>query len=156
MAAMRLTEPGPPVAWADTYQETARGIVAAAEAAPLPGDHGVATAGAWLVVQGWNESRFNPNAEHDHGLGHGEWGVHTGTARNIPGCSKAELIVPASGARCALSLLHTSFNVCSGHPFDERMGWYAYGKSGCEHRLGLSRYRMGVVAKLIEDNPPTF
>jgi len=152
MTALRLTEPGPEVDWSSTYEDTANGIAAAAHADPLPG--GEEFTGALLTVQAWQESRFKPTEVHDHGAGHGEWGVHLETSRDIEGCKTVEdLEDPARGAVCALRLMHTSFRICKQHPVVERLAWFAFGSSGCEHRLDLSRYRVGLAKKLIADHP---
>ena len=153
MLALRLTEPGPEVPWSDTYEQTAQGIARAAHEHPLPVTDGEQFTAALLTVQAWQESRFKPDEVHDHGAGHGEWGVHAETARGITDCSAVDMETPAKGARCALELMHASFRICSKRPLAERLGWFAWGATGCDHRLELSRHRLGMVARLMRENP---
>jgi hypothetical protein len=149
MADMRATEPGPEVSWADTYDITAAKIAEASSANPLLGDplHTAAT----MVVMGWYESRYRPDAVGDHGTSYGMWQAKTSTVREV-GCSKEDLFDPNKAAECTLKLLHVSFSACSRHPINERLAQYAYGLD-CDHRLGLSRSRMSVVARLMKKLP---
>lgn len=157
MQALRLTEPGAlPL---DTDPSTAQAIEDAGLASPLTardvpvGQDPREFTMVLLTVQAWQESRFRPEATHDHGTGHGEWGVHQETVRGFARCSNAELHDPETGARCALELIHISFRICEHHPVEERMGWYAAGRTGCEKRLPLSRYRVGIVERLLREHP---
>ena len=149
MADMRATELGPEVPWADTYETTAEKIAEASAANPLLGDalHTAAT----MVVMGWFESRHRPDAVGDHGTSFGMWQAKTSTVAQV-GCTKDDLFDPGKSAECTLKLLHVSFSACSRHPLNERLAQYAYGLD-CDHRLGLSRSRMSVVARLVKKLP---
>ena len=149
MSDMRATEPGPDVPWADTYDMTAEKIAKASAADPILGD--TLRTAATMVVMGWYESRFKPDAVGDHGTSFGMWQAKTSTVKMV-GCSKEDLFDPDKSAECTLKLLHLSFSACRRRPVNERLAQYAYGLD-CDHRLGLSRFRMGAVSRLVKKIP---
>jgi hypothetical protein len=130
------------VPWRDTLPETAQAIATVADARPLPGSDARQTA-AVLVVMAFRESAFQLDAVGDGGAARGLWQVHAGTLGH-PVATDAE-----AQAWDALGLLDTSWRICSKHPLADRIGWYAAGGVGCERRLGLSRFRMSEVARLL-------
>jgi hypothetical protein len=118
---------------AASYPDTAEEIATAAEESPLPGDNGRYTA-AVLTVMAFRESSFRRDVVGDDGASRGLFQIST--------------IWGEPSARLALKLLHKSFNVCREKPLEDRLGWYMWGASGCEHRLELSRSRMHTAARL--------
>lgn len=117
-------------------------------ARPLPGMTPGLTA-ALDVIMSWHESRFNPQAIHDHGAGYGLFGTHAATlGRPVP------LDVPGQ-VYAWHELVRISFRVCAERPLAEKLGWYMMGGEGCEHRLGMSRSRMWEAERLLREHPPT-
>jgi len=133
-----------PAAWEDSYKTTAEAIANRCAAAPLPGG-GAEWCEAVLVVQAHQESRFNPEAVHDHGQGHGLYGVHEATlGRAVPDDADGQ-------TEAALELLRLSFRACSAQPLDERLAQFASGY--CDQRRPLSRYRLHMAARLLRSTP---
>ncbi len=127
------------VKWGDTYESTAETIAQAAIDDPLSSKAGpdVVFTAALMIVWAHDESHFRPDAVGDGGHSYGLLQVNPHTAAR----DAAELLDPETGVPIALSLFHFSFRACYAHPVEERMSQYAYGRD-CEHRLGLSRYRV--------------
>lgn len=130
--------------WAASYPVTAQEIADEAERDPLlkAPQHTAAI----MVVTAYQESRFDEHPcsrlkeyDCDGGAVWGKWQTwkHWGPPT----------------AETAAKLLHDSFRICAKHPLEERLGWYAAGGAGCEKRLDLSRYRMGLVAKVMREVP---
>jgi len=138
-AALRLAEPNAQPL--DTDDEMADAIGEASQADPI--GHDVRMTAILLTVTAWQESRLSPYISGDSHASWGAWQVSPLSS----GCSERELMVPATGAVCALAMLHQSFEVCSKHPIEERLAQYAYGRD-CDHRLELSRHRMAMVRHL--------
>jgi hypothetical protein len=121
---------------AQSYPSTAQEIAAAAAANPLPGATPAQTA-RLLVVMAQGEGRFDPAAIGDSGASLGMFQVsrHWGD----------------SSAANALRLMRISFQVCKKRSISDRLGWYMFGGVGCDHRLGLSRYRFELAKSLSTD-----
>jgi hypothetical protein len=148
MDAERATYAEAPAGWAESYDVTAAAIAQACKGGPLAGG-GADWCASVLVVMGWHESRYNPDAEGDSKSAAGVWQSHALTlGRPIP------KDVPGQ-AEAALELLSTSFRICGAQPLDERLGWYARGGLGCSRRLDLSRFRMHEAARLLRAHPFT-
>lgn len=140
VAMVRLQDPnsyGISPAWAASYIETAEEIAEAATEAPLSNDR--RRTAALLVVMAYRESRFNRLALGDGGASVGLFQINRGWG--------------VASARGALSLIHASFDMCRERPFAERLGWYMWGRSGCDHRLEKSAARMHEAARLAKELP---
>jgi len=135
-----------PAPWREQYPEIALAIAQAAEADPLPGKFGKSHMGAVLVAIAWHESRFRPDPklEGDAGASLGPWQLSRGwhAPRDIQG-----------QAIFAARLVRESWSVCRDRPIDEKLSWYVYGRSGCEHRWESSRIRMGLAKRLLAKYP---
>jgi hypothetical protein len=139
-------EPAAP--WVDTYVDTAFAIADAAEEHPVfRGPHAVERTAAFLLAIGKFESDFNPAAVGDRGQSLGEWQLSKVHA------PKVELLTPGIEARHALGLIETSFRICKDRPVEERLGWYAWGRDGCEHAHDKSRHRMDLAKRILRDHP---
>ena len=146
MTAVRIDHGEAPAPWAESYMDTAVAIADRCADNFVPG-------GKWkwcvaiAVEMSWQESRFNPQAEHDSGAGLGLFGTHASTlGRPVPKDQAGQV-------DAFLSLLETSFRICRKHPIEERLGWYAAGGEGCERRLELSRSRMHEASRLLREHP---
>lgn len=146
MTSLRIQYGEQPAPWAETYPDTAAAIATTCEARPMPGLKKDQCAAVYVDL-GWHESRWQIDAVHDHGAGYGLFGTHAGTlGRPVP--------FDAQGQAWAVNeLLDTSWRICAKHPLEDRLGWYAHGATGCEHRLELSRFRMHEAAHLLRDHP---
>ena len=143
---MLAKEPGS-VPWLDMLPVEAEAIADEASARPLPGMTPGLTA-ALDVVMAWHESRFNPEAVHDHGAGYGLFGTHGATlGRDVP------FEVPGQVSAWH-ELARMSFKICADRPREDRLAWYASGDATCEKRAGLSRARIWEAVRLLRDYPP--
>jgi hypothetical protein len=145
LLAMLAKEPGP-LPWIDFLPVEAEAIAEEDSARPLPGMTPGLTA-ALDVVMAWHESRFRPDTLHDHGTGYGLFGTHEKTLGRQVSLEVAGQVVDWH------ELARTSFRICSDHPKEERLGWYAAGGQGCENRLGLSRARIWEAERLLRAHP---
>lgn len=145
MVAASLLEPLP-ASFRGHYPEIAQAIADAAEATPLPGKDGKSHMGAVLVALAWHESRFRPDLklEGDAGASLGPWQLSKGW--HAPSDLEGQ-------AMFAARLVRQSWSVCRDRPIDERLGWYAYGRRGCEHRWETSRIRMALAKRLLAKYP---
>jgi len=134
-----------PSPWDSTLPETAQAIADACADAPLAGG-GADWCAAVLAVQSFQESRYNPGAVHDHGQGHGEYGLHDATLAiaAVPPDARGQTFV-------AVELIKESFEACGASPLDERLALYMSGF--CSERRALSRHRLHLAAKLLRAHP---
>lgn len=138
----------PQAAWSESYPELASAIVEAAEEHPLfQGEDGVEETALLLVAVAKYESEFNADARGDGGASLGAWQIGRSHA------PAAELLDPRTGAKHALRLFEASFRICRKRPFEERLGWYAWGRDGCDHALDKSRHRMMLAQRLKREHP---
>jgi hypothetical protein len=144
-----LTRLEPSASWQDTYVETAFSIADAAEERPLfHGPRGAAATALLLASVAKFESDFDPGAVGDHGASLGLFQV------NRVHASERELLTPGSAARVARDLMAVSMRICRARPLVERLGWYAWGRDGCDHALEKSRHRFELAQRLMRDYPP--
>jgi hypothetical protein len=115
-------------------------IAAAAIEQPLPGAQGRERMAAVLVAIAWYESRLNRNAVGDHGQSLGLFQLAQ-TWRD-------------PSAREAARLVTLSWSLCASEPLEHRLGWYAWGRTGCSHRHGTSAHRLALAARLLRQHPP--
>lgn len=148
--------------WGDTYAETARGIVAGAEAEPVfDGAAGVARTVALDVAVAMFESTFEPGALGDcYKLKASRLDPDPPRkARTVEGCRshglfQTDVRLPASAeeqTRYANRMIRASFRVCRDLPLEERLAWYAAGgEDGCRSEAGrrASRNRLRLAERL--------
>ena len=115
-------------------------IASAAELHPLPGPQGPERMAAVLVAIAWAESRLLPGAIGDQGQSLGPFQLSRSWG--------------SSNAAKAAELVLVSFAICSAHPLEHRLSWYAYGRVGCDHAHAASAHRMALAAKLLRMAPP--
>ena len=154
MAAMHAFEPAT-LPWEDTLPDTAEAFAQAADVDPLGGISGhpnVPLTAAILVVMGWQETRFDPNAIGDGGGSMGILQVSPQTA-GLDDRTAGDLLLPDRAAGIALEVIHQSFSICRKQPLERRLSWYAAGGSGCERRWELSEYRMRMAERLVREHP---
>lgn len=136
---------GPLPSWAMHYPEVAGAIATAAHESPLPGADGERRMAAVLVAVAYHESRFDQHAKGDKGASLGAFQI--GRTWGPPADTDGQ-------ARLAARLVLDSFRTCAARPLEERLGWYAWGRVGCEHALGKSRVRMNLAGRLLKVPTP--
>lgn len=147
MTAIRALYGEAPAPWSDTYASTSGAIATGCASAPIDGG-GKDWCAMLLVEMAFHESRFQQDAVHDDGAGYGLFGMQAGTlGRHVPEDPEGQVVAE-------IQLLQQSFRICAKHPLEERLGWYMFGQSGCEHRLEKSRFRMHEAARVLRANPP--
>ena len=146
---MEKLEPRSP--WGYTFPETATAISEAANDMPLStSPDGAHRTAAILIAIAYHESRFNPVVIGDGGKSFGLYQIQTGAA---PGLVANALLLPRDASRVAISLIRTSFRVCGGMPWTEKLGWYASGGMTCGdryHGREKSRVRMLLADRLLK------
>lgn len=146
---MLALQPNAP--WLETYPATAAAIAEVAEEEPVfSGEKGPQHTASLLVSLSWFESRFNAKAVGDHGASIGLYQINE---HNFTIPARIALDDPYIATREAVRLIRISQRECRTRPVESMLGWYAWGRSGCEHYLDKSAHRVNLAKRLEREHP---
>lgn len=110
-----------------------------------------------LVALGAREGHFNPDAVATDWTPYPSYGLFQISSSNFGwlGITRKEATSAHDSAPIALRLIEKSFWVCSEHPREEKLAWFAGGGPSCEIEEAIrdSRNRMALADYLLRVRP---